>query len=148
MFLHDGARMFLDAHRGDDVRGGADELDSRYAADFGEPGVLAQEAVAGMDGIHMRDLGGADDGGNIQITARAFGRTDADGLIRKTHRKAVAIGFGIDRDRRDAKVLAGADNAQRDLTTVCDQDFFKRAGCQRGLLRIPPAGRSARACSR
>ena len=148
MFLHDGAGAFLDAHRGDHFGRGADEFDARDAADFGEAGVLAEKAVAGMDGVDIGDFGGADDGGNIEVAARALGRADADGLIGETHGQAVAVGFGIDRDGRDAEILAGADDAQRDLTPVGDQDFLKRDGCQRGLLRIPPAGRSARACFR
>ena len=39
----------------------ADELDLAVAADLGEVGVLREEAVAGMDGLHVGDLGGADD---------------------------------------------------------------------------------------
>ena len=39
----------------------ADELDLAVAADLGEMCVLGEEAVAGMDRLHVGDLGGADD---------------------------------------------------------------------------------------
>ena len=39
----------------------ADELDVAVAAHLGEVGVFRQEAVAGMDRLHVGDLGGADD---------------------------------------------------------------------------------------
>jgi hypothetical protein len=36
---------------------GADELDLAVAADLGEVGPLGEEAVAGVDRIHVGDLG-------------------------------------------------------------------------------------------
>ncbi len=87
MLAHEGARAFLDAHHADHVGLGADELDAGGFADFGEAGVLAQKAVAGMDGVDIGDFGGADDGGNIEIAARALGGADADGLIGEAHGK-------------------------------------------------------------
>ena len=83
----------------------------RCLADFREIGVLAQESVARMNRVHVRDFRRADDGGNIQIAARAFGRSDADSFVGKTHVQAVAVGFGIDRHGLDAEFLARADDA-------------------------------------
>src|SRR5690348_17112011 len=58
---HEGARPFLHAHEADHLGLGADELESGGLADFGESGILAEEAVAGMDGVYVGDFGRADD---------------------------------------------------------------------------------------
>ncbi len=56
--LHGGARFFLLTHQAHHVRRRADELDVAGFDHLGEVGVLAEEAVAGMDGVHVGDLGG------------------------------------------------------------------------------------------
>ena len=53
--------------------GGPMNLMLQVSADFGEIGVLAEQAVAGMDGVHVGDFRGADDGGNIEVAARSCG---------------------------------------------------------------------------
>ena len=80
----------------------------RRFADLGEVGVLAQKAVAGMDGVDVGDLRRADDRRNVEIAARALGRPDADGLVGEAHVRAVAVGLGVDGDRLDPQFLAGA----------------------------------------
>jgi hypothetical protein len=90
-----------------------------------EVGVLAQKAVAGMDGVDVRDFRGADDGGNVQIAARALGRPDANGFVGEAHVQAVAVGFRINGDGADSQVLARADDAHRNLATIGDQDFLE-----------------------
>ena len=77
-----------------------------------------------MHGIHVGDFGGADDGGDIQVAARAFGRADADGLIGETHVQTVAIGFGIDGDGLDAEFFASADDAKRRSLRDWRSGFF------------------------
>jgi hypothetical protein len=52
---------------GGSARGGADELDVAALADFGEVRVLGEEAVAGMDGVHIGHLRGADDVRDLEI---------------------------------------------------------------------------------
>ena len=52
--------VFL-AHHANHFRRGPDERDVRGLADLGEVGVFGEEAVAGMDGVHVGDFGGADD---------------------------------------------------------------------------------------
>ena len=114
--------------------GGPDELDAGDLAHFGEIGVLAQEAVAGVDGVHVGDLGGADDRRDVQIAQRALGRTDADGLVGEAHVQAVAVGLRVDGDGPDAQVLAGADDAEGDLAAVGDQNLLEHACDQAGRM--------------
>ena len=95
---HEGAGALLDAHHADHLRPRPDELDARGFAHLGEGGVLAQEAVARVDGVHVGDFGGADDGGHVQVAARALGRPDADGLIGEAHVRTVAVRLRIHGD--------------------------------------------------
>src|SRR5438132_858510 len=74
VLFHDRAGAFFDTHGRDHFRRRADEFDARDAAHLGESRILAQEAVAGVDGIDMRNLGGTDDRRDIEIAARAFSR--------------------------------------------------------------------------
>ena len=71
-----------------------------------------------MDGLGARDLRGADDRGDIQITARTLGRTDADGFVGEAHVQAVAVGLRVDRYGPYAQFLAGADDAQGDFAAI------------------------------
>src|SRR5262249_35036683 len=109
--------------------------------------VLAQESIAGMDGVDIRDLGRADDGGDVQIAARALGGPDANGLVGETRMQAVTVGFRIDRDSADAEFLARANDPPGDFAAIRDEDLPKRCGWQTAPPRTPPAGRSSRACS-
>jgi len=67
----------------------------------GEMGVLREKTVAGMDGINIGDLGGADDPVNAEVTFAAGCFPDADGLVRHLHVHGVGIHFGINRHRAD-----------------------------------------------
>src|SRR5437660_586605 len=90
------------------------EFEIRYA------GVFGKKSVSGMNRVGVGDFGGADDGRNIKITARAFRGTDADCFIRETCMQAVPVRFGINRDGFDPEVLAGADHAKRDFAAIGD----------------------------
>ena len=117
--------LLLQAHRRITSGRGPMKSDAGGLADLGEVGVLAEKAVAGMDGVDVGDLGGADHGGNVEVAAGALGRADADGLVGEAHVQAVAVGLRVDGDRADAQFLAGADDAQGDLAAVGDQDLLE-----------------------
>ena len=88
-------------------------------------GVLAQKSVARVNRVDVGDLGGADDRGDVQVAARALGRSDADRLVGKADVRAVAVGLGIDRHRLDAQFLASADDADCNFAAVGDEDLLK-----------------------
>ena len=102
----------------------SDEGQAGGFADFGEVGVFGKETVAGMNGVGVGDFGGADDGRNVEVAARAFRRADADGFVGEAGVEAVAVGFGIYGDRADAEILAGANDAQGDFAAVGDQNLL------------------------
>ena len=87
-------------------------------ADFGEVGVLAEQAVAGMDRVDVGDFGSADDGGNVEVAFVQARRADADGFVGKAHVQRVAVGLAVDGDRLDAEFLAGADDAQGNFPAI------------------------------
>src|ERR1700687_797510 len=98
-----------------------------------------------MNGIDVGDFRRADDGGNIQIAAGALGWSNTNGFIGEANMQAVTIGFRINGDSLDSKILTRADNADGDLATIGDQNFLEHISgdeWRTGLLRTPPRGRS------
>ena len=100
--LHGLARGGFFAHEARDLGRRADELDVGGAADLGEVGVLAEQAVAGMDGVDIGDLGGGDDGGDVEVALGGARRADADGLVGKLDVQAVPVRLAVDGDGADA----------------------------------------------
>ena len=78
-----------------------------------------------MDRVGAGDLGGAEHRRHVQIAVGAARRTDADVLVGEPHVQRVLVGLRIDGDGLDAQLAAGADDAQRDLSAVGDQDFLE-----------------------
>ena len=123
--LHGGAGVLLEAHGFDDGRFGPDESDPAGFADIGETGVFAEEAVAGVDGIDVGNFSGADDRRDVEVAAGALGGADADGLIGKANVERVAIRFRVDSDGADTEFLARADDAERDLAPIGDENLLE-----------------------
>ena len=76
-----------------------------------------------MDALRVRHLGRGDDRRDVEVALRARRRTDADGLVRHAHVLEVAVDRRVHGDRLDAERVARAQDAQRDLSTVGDDDF-------------------------
>ena len=106
-----------------------------------------EEAVAGMDRLGVGDLGGRDDRRHVEVALRRRRRADADRLVGQLHVLGVAVGLGVDDDRLDAHLAAGALDAQRDLAAIGDQDLLEHGsdalGC-RAWRRAAPLGRRTR----
>ena len=116
--LHGLAGFILFAHQAHGFGRGADELDVGGAADLGEVGVLAQQAVAGMDGVDIGDFRGGDDSGHVQVAVGRARGADADGLIGETNVQGVAVRLAVDRDRANPQFLAGTDDAESNFAAV------------------------------
>src|SRR5262249_36253232 len=86
-----------------------------------------QEAVAGMDGLRVGDLGSGDDARDVQVALGRRGWADADGIVGELEVRRIAIGLAVDDHAFDAEVLAGADDAQSDFASVRDQDALEHA---------------------
>ena len=118
-------RLDLVAH-GPDVLGlGADEGDVVRGQDLGKARVLGQEAVAGMDRVGAGDLAGRNQGRDVEIAVAGGRRPDAHALVGEPHMHGVGVGGRVDGDGRDAELLRGAQDAQRDLAPVRDEDLVE-----------------------
>ena len=105
----------------------SDKADVAALAHIGEVRILGQEPIAGVNGIHVRDLGCTHYPINPQIALAGGGFADADGLVGQLDVHRVGIRFRVDRYRADVKLLAGADDANGDFPAVRNQDFLKHA---------------------
>ena len=122
-----GGALGLDlvAHQADVFGLRADEVDVVLAEDFGEARVLGEKAVAGMHRVRAGDLAGGEQRIDVEIAVARGRRADADALVGEAHMHRVGVGGRMHRDGRHAELLARAQNAQRDLSAVGDEDFFK-----------------------
>ena len=139
-------RRDLVATVGDRLRRRPDELDVAALADLGEVLVLAEEAVSGMDGLDVRDLGSRDQRRDVEVALGARRLADADRLVSESQMQRIAVRLGVDRNGLDAEVLARAQNAQRDLATIGDEDAREHGGLsesRRGVDRTRPDRRSS-----
>ena len=96
----------------------ADEMQIVLGEDFGEAGVLRQEAVAGMHGIGAGDLAGREQRRDVEIAVLRRRRPDADALVGEAHMHGVGVGGGMHGDGGDAELLARAQHAQGDLAAI------------------------------
>ncbi len=94
-------------------------------------GILGQEAVTGVDGIDVADFGGTDDPVNFEITFLTGSFTDTDCFVRQLNVQRIDIRRRVNRQRFDAKFLAGADDPQSDFAAVGDQDLIKHGSGER-----------------
>ena len=122
---HELARLGLVAHRADHVGGRADEGEARGDDGLGELRVLGEEAVAGMDGVGVRHLGRGEDARDGAIALRRRRRADAHRLVGEADVQRLAVGLGEDGDGLDLELPAGAQDAQRDLAPIGDEDFLE-----------------------
>ena len=122
---HRGAGGGLVSHRPDLFRRGADERDLARGADLGELGILGEETVAGMNRVGSGDLGGRDDARDLQVALARRRGADADVVVGEADVQRLAVGLGVDGDGLDAELAARADDAQRDLAAIGDENLLK-----------------------
>ena len=96
----------------------ADELDVARAADLGEVGVLGEEAIAGVDRVHVRHLGGADDARDVEVAFGRRGRADADAAIGQAHVRRLPVRRGKDRHRLHVQLARRPDDPDGHLAVT------------------------------
>ena len=102
---------------------------SQIRANFG---VLGEKAVARVDRVGAGDLGGGDDRRDVEVALRRAARADAHRLVGEAHVERARVGLGVHGDGADAELAARADDAQRDLAAVRDEDLLE----QRALAQL------------
>ena len=85
---------------------------------FGKVAVLRQEPVAGMDRVRARLASRADVFRGIEV------RGDLDGLVRRPRMQRPRVVGCDDRDRAEAELPRGAEDAQGDLPAICDEHLL------------------------
>ena len=123
--LHRADRLDLVAHQPDGVRPGTDEHEAALLHAFGEVGVLAEEAVAGVDRLRVGHFRRGDDRRHVEVALGGRRRPDAYRLVGHGHVLEVAVHRGMHRDRADPQRVARAQDAQGDFAAVCDYDFIE-----------------------
>jgi hypothetical protein len=82
-----------------------------------------RKAVAGVNGLRVRDLGRRDDCRHVEVALRRRRRTDADRFIGQPDVLGFAVCFRMDDHGLDAEFAAGTLDAQRDFSAIGDEDF-------------------------
>ena len=82
------------------------------------PGWMASAPVIGGGGQDRRD---------VEIALARRRRADADALVGEPHMHGVVVGGGVDGDRADAHLAAGAVDAERDLAAIGDEHLLEHA---------------------
>ena len=119
-------------------------------AGAGEFGVLAEESVAGMNHLGAGIFGRRQYRRLVQVGVGA-GAGQSDRFVGGVDVWAVGVVFGVDRDRLHTQFGCGADDSERDLAAVRDQQRrAHRSGsphctCSRSLplSSLPPALRGS-----
>ncbi len=121
-----GGALGLDlvAHGPDMLGLRADPDDFVQLDDLGELRVFGQEAIAGMDGVGVHDLGSRDDVRHVEVGFGRRRRADANGLVREPDVHGVGVGSRVNGDGADAHFMAGAMDPQRDFAAVGDEQLL------------------------
>ena len=122
----------LVAHQGDMLGAWPDKGEAMLFEDRCETGLFRQETISGMHRVRPRDGGCRHDGRNIKIAFLCIRRAQTDAFIRETDMHGIGIRGRMDRDRRDAHLLASAMDAKGDFAAICDQNFFEHFLCRSG----------------
>ena len=100
----------------------ADKGKAVRGCSLGECGVLREEAVSRVNSIAPRGERCRDHGRRREVAALGVGWTDADRLVGDEHGARLAVSLAIGDDRLNAELTTGAQDAQRNLATICNED--------------------------
>jgi len=102
-----------------------DEHDPALLALGGEPVILRQEAIPGVDGVCAGRFHGFENPVEVKIAGGRLGGTDADGLVRVAQVERLSIGLGVNGNRGNPHLPYRPQNSNRDLTPVGHQNFLE-----------------------
>jgi hypothetical protein len=87
-------------------------------------GVLRQKPVTWVNTIGISNFSHADNSGDIEVAFGRRRRTNANSLISEPDMLQFAIGGGVNRNRFNAQLSTGTQDAQRYFTPISDQYSF------------------------
>ncbi len=88
-------------------------------------GVLGEESVTGMDRLSARTRGDVENLLDVEIGFGGCRSADGVGLIGLAYVQRGTIDIGVDGDRGNSHLVAGADDAHGDLAPVRDENLFE-----------------------
>ena len=132
---HPTTRRRLLAHRLDGRRWRSDEDHTRIGTGLCELRILRQEAIARVNRLSARQLRDLQNLVHPEVALAARRRPHAVGLIGVADMERTPVGLAVDRNCRDPHLLQRAHYANRDLSSIRDQDF---------LEHVPPCGDNLR----
>ena len=94
----------------------------------GEPGVLGQETVTGVNSLGSGFPGSVEDALYRQVAFPGRGRADQDRLIGCLDMACTGVGVAVDRDRTDPHPAQRRRDPDRDLAAVGDQNRVEHRG--------------------
>src|SRR2546425_2402150 len=115
-------------HLLDDRRRRAHEAEPVLLARLREGRVLGEEALTRMNGVAARAARGRQKGRDVEVARAGRWRPDADGAVRQPRVDGLAVRRRAHRDGLQPELPAGADDANRDLTTVGDENALHGTG--------------------
>ena len=125
------AGAHLVAHELDGVGGGADEDQARLRHLAGEVCILGQEAIAWMDRAGAACARRGDDLRAVEIGCDRRRAGDLDRAICGPNSRRARVGGVMHHDRFQSQRLHGAQNAQRDLAAIGNQNALERPAAAR-----------------
>ena len=81
-----------------------------------------------MDCLRSSALGGVEDALDGEVALSRRSRPEEEGLVRIRDVKRGAVALGVDPDRADAELAEGAEDADRDLPTVGNENLLEHEG--------------------
>ncbi len=103
---------------------GTDEDDPRALTGTGEFRIFGQESVPGVDRVHLIFLGQRDDPLDVEVGPdRLLRLADQIRFIGLEAVKRISVLVRVDRDRPNAQLMGRAEDANRDLATIGDEEF-------------------------
>ena len=134
--LHQPLGGILQAHGIDAGGAGTDPDQPGIDHALRERGILAEEAIAGVDCLRPGLACGGDDAITDEIGFARGRGTDVHRLVRLADVQPTRIGIGKDRDRAHAERARGADDAAGDLAPIGDKERADHAATPRMLRKL------------
>ena len=119
------ARGGFASHRGNSFGGWPNPDEACIAHGAGEPLSLGEETVTRVNRFGARELRGLDDSLAAKVALARGRRPDQNCFVRFAHVRRANVCLAVDGDRTYSHLVTGADDAQRDLATICDENFIE-----------------------
>ena len=124
-FFHQLFGLGFQAHGLDGGCRWANEDQARFGACFSKGFVLAQETIAGVNGLGTRGLGRFNDGLPTQVAVFGCGGAHMNGFVTCRHVFGIGVCIGIHRHGLNAHALGCGCHTACNFAAIGNEDFFE-----------------------